>query len=218
VKHQLYSVLSILAIVAYFVPVIIVLLKKLWHVTPFLLFALYWLFGGLVNLIDIFPPSRRTTEIITVIYNTIDMPVILCIFYFTTSSAAIRRFVLIAAPGYALVAISSLVIRGINYDALKYALAVGLLLVMFIIIWEIILYLQKIVHNGREKGLLFIYAGLLFEYGTYIVIYIFDYYLENVSSQMDNFLVYYISSLIAVVIACCGFLTKGISKKPGFLT
>jgi hypothetical protein len=217
VKHQLYQVVSIVAIVAYFVPVAIVLLKKLWHVKPFLLFALYWLLGGLVNLIDLFPPGKRATEIITVIYNAVDMPIILCIFYLTTSSPAIRKFTGFAAPAYAATGLLSLVLRGINYDALKYTLALGLLLVLFVIIWEIIFYLQKIMHNSREKGLLFIYAGLLFEYGTYIVIYIFDYYLEGISSQVDNFLVYYVSSLIAVGIASCGFLTKGLRKKPGFL-
>jgi hypothetical protein len=73
------------------------------------------------------------------------------------------------------------------------------------------------VHSGRERGLLFIYAALLFEYGTYIIIYIFDYYLEHISSTMDNYLVYYVSSLIALVIATCGYLTKGIGKKTRFL-
>ncbi len=217
VKNLIYEIISVVAIVAYFVPLAIVLLKKLWPVTPFLLFALYWVIGGLVNLGDYMGFSNRTVEITTVIYNMLDMPVVMAILYFTTSSPAIKKFTSIIVPGFLAFEIVNLAIRGLNYAALKYTLAIGLVLTLTLIVWEIILYLQKIVHSGREKGLLFIYAALLFEYGTYIIIYIFDYYLEHISSTMDNYLVYYVSSLIALVIATCGYLTKGIGKKTRFL-
>jgi hypothetical protein len=217
VKNLIYEIVSVVAIVAYFVPLAIVLLKKLWPVTPFLLFALYWVVGGFVNLADYMGFSSRTVEITTVIYNMLDMPVVMAIFYFTTASAPIRKFTSFVVPGFLAFEIVNLAIRGLNYAALKYTLAIGLALTLTLIVWEIILYLQKIVHSGREKGLLFIYAALLFEYGTYIIIYIFDYYLEHISSTMDNYLVYYVSSLIALVIATCGYLTKGIGKKTRFL-
>jgi hypothetical protein len=203
-----------MAIVGYFVPILIVLIKKLWPTTPFLLFAAYWLFGGLVNTIDFMHLEPRTIEIVTVLYNSIDMPLVLAIFYFTSSSTPIKKFTRFAIPAFALIEILNLADKGLKYDSLKYTLAVGLLIVLVVIIWEIILYLQKIQHTGNEKGLLFIYAALLFQYGTYIVIYIFDYYLEEASSTIDNFIVYYISSLVALIIAICGFMTKGIKKEP----
>jgi hypothetical protein len=173
--------------------------------------------GGLVNLVDHMGFGTRAVEITTVLYNIFDMPAVMFILHKTTSSSILKRFTAIAAPGFLAAEIINTAIRGLNYESLKYTLAVGLLLVLTLIVWEIILYLQKIVHSGRERGLLFIYAALLFEYGTYIIIYIFDYYLEHISSTVDNYLVYYISSLIAIVIATCGYLTKGISKKPRFL-
>lgn len=218
-KDLIYEIVSVVAIVAYFVPLAIVLLKKLWQVTPFLLFALYWLLGGLVNLVDMewLHAGKRAIEITTVIYNMVDMPAVMAILYFTTSTSAIRKFIVIALPSFIVVELVSVFMRGLNYEALKYTLAIGLLLVLTLIVWEIILYLQKVVHTSRERGLLFIYAALLFEYGTYVIIYIFDYYLTHISSTVDNYLVYYISSLIAIVIATCGYLTKGIDKKPRFL-
>ncbi len=218
-KDLIYEIVSVVAIVAYFVPLAIVLLKKLWQVTPFLLFALYWLLGGLVNLVDMewLHAGKRAIEITTVIYNMVDMPAVMAILYFTTSTSAIRKFIVIALPSFIVVELVSVFMRGLNYEALKYTLAIGLLLVLTLIVWEIILYLQKVVHTSRERGLLFIYAALLFEYGTYVIIYIFDYYLTHISSTVDNYLVYYVSSLIAIVIATCGYLTKGIDKKPRFL-
>jgi hypothetical protein len=157
----------------------------------------------------------RTMEIVTVLYNSIDMPLVLAIFYFTSSSTSIKRFTRFAIPAFSLLEILTLADKGLKYDSLKYTLAIGLLIVLVVIIWEIIFYLRKIEHTGNEKGLLFIYAALLFQYGTYIVIYIFDYYLEEASTTIDNFIVYYISSLVALVIAICGFMTKGIKKEPG---
>jgi uncharacterized membrane protein len=200
--------------VGYFLPILIVVIKKLWHSTPFLLFACYWLLGGLVNSIDLMTLNSRTVEIVTVLYNSVDMPAVLAIFYFTTSSPSIKKFTRFAVPGLAAIGLINLAVRGMKYDSLKYTLAAGLLIVLVVIVWEIILYLQKIEHSGIERGLLFIYAALLFQYGTYIVIYIFDYFLRAVSSTIDNFIVYYISSLVALIIAICGFLTKGIEEKP----
>ena len=215
-KNQIYQIVSVVAVIACFVPLLIVLLKKLKHVKPFLLFALYWTLGGLVNLIDFVHFSKKSVEVITVMYNALDMPLVLSIMYFTTSSPAIKKFTKVAIPVFTAFELVNLVLRGINYDALKYTLAIGLVIVLTVIVWEVILYLQKIQHTGLEKGLLFIYAALLFQYGTYIVIYIFDYYLEEASTTMDNFMVYYISSLIALAIAICGFLTRGVNKQPRF--
>lgn len=215
VKNQFYQVISLIAVAAYFVPIVIVLIKKLWHVTPFVLFACYWLIGGVVNMVDFIPVSKRVTEVFTVIYNTIDMPVVLAIIYMTTSSASIKKFTKIVGPAFAVLELVNLFVRGVNYDALKYTLALGLILVLTVILWEIILYLQRIEHTGLQKGLLFIYASLLFEYGTYIVIYIFDYYLEDASTTTDNFLVYYVSTVVAIIIATCGFLTKTLNSEAG---
>lgn len=217
VKSLIYEIISVLAIVSYFVPLAIVLLKKMWQVTPFLLFAIYWVIGGLVNLADHIGLSAHAVEMTTVLYNIFDMPAVMYVLYKSTSNPVLKKFTRIAAPGFLVLEIVNTAIRGLNYESLKYTLAVGLILVLTLIVWEIILYLQKIVHTGRERGLLFIYAALLFEYGTYIIIYIFDYYLEHISSTVDNYLVYYISSLVAIVIATCGYLTKGINKKPRFL-
>src|SRR5882724_2878504 len=217
-KNPIYQVVSVLAIMGYFVPMLIVLLKKLWKVIPFLLFALYWLANGLINVLLLIPGLNRTfIENLTVVYNMLDMPIILSIIHFSTSSVQIRWFTRVAVPFFVALELVNSLFLGVNADALKYPLAVGLLIVLPAIIWEIVLYLQKVQHTGKEKALLLIYCALLFEYGTYIVIYIFDYYLQKISSVVDNYVFYYISSVIALMIAISGYMTKGINKKSRFL-
>lgn len=211
VKSLIYQIVSYVAVALYFTPILIVAGKKLWSQVPFRLFALYWMISGLVNLVEFIHLPKRALELFTVIYNLLDMPLALTVFYFSTCSQTIKKYIRIAAPCLLVAELTNCLIRGFNYDSLKYLLGAGIIIVLSTITWEIIFRLQKIKHTGQEKGLLLIYAAMLFEYGTYIVIYIFDYFLPGASSTTDNFLVYYLSSLVALTVAICGFLTKGVN-------
>lgn len=213
-KSIIYQIVSILAVGLYFVPMLIVLGKKLWPAVPFRLFALYWLVAALVNLVEFIPLSAYAMELYTVIYNLLDIPLVLAVFYFSTSDAAVKKFTKIVAPALLLTGLVNCIIRGFTTDALEYVLGGELLIVLGVIIWEIILKLQKIKLTGHTKGLLLICAALFFEYGTFVVIYIFDYLLPGTSTSSDNFLVYYLSSLVALPVAICGFLIKGIKTPP----
>ena len=101
VKQQIYNILSTLAILASFLPMLIVVIKKLWRSQPFLLFACYWALGGLVNLVDKIPGiGPRQLEYITVIYNMFDVPMVLAILYVCSTSAGVKKLTGIAAPGF----------------------------------------------------------------------------------------------------------------------
>jgi hypothetical protein len=193
---------------------LIVLGKKLWPAVPFRLFALYWLVAAIVNLVEFIPLSAYAMELYTVIYNLLDIPLVLAVFYFATTDAAVKKFTKIVAPALLLTGLVNCIIRGFTTDALEYVLGGELLIVLGVIIWEIILKLQKIKLTGHTKGLLLICAALFFEYGTFVVIYIFDYLLPGTSTPSDNFLVYYLSSLVALPVAICGYLIKGIKTPP----
>jgi hypothetical protein len=213
-KSIIYQIVSIVAVGLYFVPMLIVLGKKLWSAVPFRLFALYWLVAAIVNLVEFIPLSAYAMELYTVIYNLLDIPLVLAVFYFATTDAAVKKFTKIVAPALLLTGLVNCIIRGFTTDALEYVLGGELLIVLGVIIWEIILKLQKIKLTGHTKGLLLICAALFFEYGTFVVIYIFDYLLPGTSTSSDNFLVYYLSSLVALPVAICGFLIKGIKTPP----
>ena len=213
-KSIIYQIVSVLAVGLYFMPMLVVLMKKLWSAIPFRLFALYWLLCALANLVEYLHLSPRALDLYTVIYNLIDIPVALTIFYFSSTSPVVKRFIKIVAPALLVAGVVNCIFRGFNTDALEYVLGAELLIVLSVIVWEIILKLQHIRLSGSVKGLLLIYAALFFEYGTFVVIYIFDYFLPGISTSSDNFLVYYLSSLVALPVAIVGFLTKGIKTPP----
>ncbi|MBL7735497.1 MAG: hypothetical protein JNL51_08560 [Chitinophagaceae bacterium] len=212
-KRSLYDIISVAAIFSYFIPILVVLLRKLWRDTFFILFAVYWLLGGLINMPDLLPGfSEDLKSDMGVIYNLLDIPLILIIFYYTSSSFMIRRYVSFSLALLIVFEAINFLIYGLNYDALKYSLGPGIVIVLIVLSWEIVRYLQKIEHSNRQSAKVFIYAALLFEYGTFTLIYIFDYFIPNSNSE-DSFLIYYISTVIAIFIALGGYLIIKIKKR-----
>lgn len=202
----MYHLISIAAVASYFVPILIVLMKKAWRDQFFLLFAVYWCVGGMINVFDVVPGvSKHLLHNITIFYNMLDIPFMLGILYFTTTYNFIRKTAVAGIALLLLVQVISIIKGGISYDSQKYALGVGVALVLCIVAMEIIRYMQKIEHSTRQNAKMFVYAALLFEYATFIVIYIFDYILIS-EDRKDSFIIYYISTLVAILIASCGFL------------
>ncbi|MBC7848599.1 MAG: hypothetical protein H7Y31_02630 [Chitinophagaceae bacterium] len=211
-KTQLFNIISTLAIIAAFVPFLLVSVKKLWGEKAFLLIACYWMLNGIVNILSkIDSISTATLDLVTIVYNMLDIPLVLIVIHFASNNTTIKRFTKIGAPIMLIAQLLSFVTKGWNYDSAKYILAVGLLLVMILVVWEIALYMQKLQHSKNEKAMIFIHVSLLFAYGTFIIIYIFDYYI-NLSSSIDNFIIYYISTLVAVIIASIGYLAKASTR------
>jgi hypothetical protein len=205
---------AILAVGLHFIPLLVVIGKKLWRALPFRLFALYWLAGALVNLLTFMPLPNEAMALCTVIFKLFDIPLILSAIYFSTTSRAVRKFTKIMAPALLATSLVNCIIRGFTTDVLGYVLGAGLLIVTAVIIWEIIMKLQRINLSAYVKGLLLIYAALLFVYGANAVIYIFDYLLPGKSSATDNLLMYHLSALVALPVAIGGYLIKGIKTAP----
>ena len=207
-KDQFYRIITILATIAYFIPVVIILLKRIWKDSYFLFLGIYWLLGAVVNSVMLMPGiGLPALEVITVVYNMTDIPFVLWILWYTSSSTLLAKVLKMIIILYVVTELIVVIKLGINYEAIKYVMGAGVLVVLITLVWEITLYLQRMEHNNREKAMLFIYAAFLFEYGSYTIVYIFDYFIIP-SDQADKFLIYYISTLVAIMIACFGFLIK----------
>ena len=209
-KEQVYEIISFLATIAYFLPALIVIFKKLWRDPYFLYLGIYWFAGAAVNIVNGIPGVPK--EVIAVIYNMFDIPFMLWILWYTSFSSSLAKILRVIIAIYIITELGLVLTLGVNYDAIKYIMGVGVLVVVIALVWEITLYLQRLEHSNRERSMLFIYAALLFEYGTYTVVYVFDYFLKPKGDD-DTRLIYYTSTLVAISIACFGFLLKK-TRKP----
>src|SRR4051812_40533424 len=121
-KSMIYQIVSVLAVGLYFVPMLVVLMKKLWSIIPFRLFALYWFICALANLVEFMHLPHQVLDLYTVIYNLLDIPVVLTIFYFSTTSPVVKKFTKIVAPTLLAAGLVNCIIRGFNTDSLEYVL------------------------------------------------------------------------------------------------
>jgi hypothetical protein len=217
VKSQIYQIASVLTVVLSFVPLLIVSVKKLWKSSPFQFFAIYWAIGGIINTIvasRLF--NKRVVEVIIVVYNTLDVPMMATILFLAAASPLIKKLIRTSFTVFTVYEIICLFYYGVHYSALKYALGIGVLMLMTIIIWQIVLFLQQMEYPARDKALLFIHGSLLFQYGIYLVVHVFDYFTtDNKADKVDKFLIYYISCIVALTIASFALLLKDLQKpKP----
>lgn len=202
----MYRFISVATVVAYFMPIILVLLKNAWKDPFFRLFGIYWSLGGIFNIVDLIPEAPPSLSYQAgVLYNMLDIPFILGILYHTSTYTFVKKTASGSILLVIVLSIIGLINFGINYDAVKYPLGVGTAAVICIVGMEIVRYMQKIEHSTRQNAKMFIYAGLMFQYATFVVIYIFDYVLET-ENRTDSFIIYYVSSVVAMIIAACGFL------------
>lgn len=201
--------ITILGMLSYFIPGLIVYFKKLWHDVNLRLICIYWMLCGFINSIDLFGtfPSRAI-EIFNVSYNFLVIPMVMLLLYINTSSKLLKKCILAGISVVVIFQVIGISTSGYIYDSLKYSLGVGVFLFLIFIFWEILRFFQNIAHTKRERRMLFIYIAMAFDYGSYLVIYYFEYYFpeQNALVFRDTQLLYYASAMIAMIIASVGLL------------
>jgi drug/metabolite transporter (DMT)-like permease len=103
--------------------------------------------------------------------------------------------------------------KGYNFSSSALIIGSGLLLILTCCIAGLILYVKKMEHTRFENSMVFVYAALLFAYGSFMIIYIFAHLHPNGSGNgTDSFLLYYVSLLIAAVVTSMGLWSYGVRK------
>ncbi|RYF99952.1 MAG: hypothetical protein EOO02_15880 [Chitinophagaceae bacterium] len=217
-KLQFLHIVSWIALVAYHIPMIFVILKKLWKDTPILMFALYWSVGGITNLagnLDFI--SAGAYRSITVVHNMLDVPFVLFIFMLNTNVPKIRSMSRVMIPFYLFVEIIIGFISGFKPESFNYMNGVGVLFIIAVTVMEVIEYFKKMSHTDREKATIFLFFALLFEYMSYLFVYLVAKYWKNdepdPESEPDEMIIYYVSTLLGIIIACFGFMSDNLRKK-----
>jgi hypothetical protein len=97
-------------------------------------------------------------------------------------------------------------------------MGLGLILLIGSVLWMLATYLQYPDLQNRQKVYMVILASIFFDYGTFVVIYIFDYFMGDTNAaNKDNLILYYASSIVGMLITIIGLLlirNKPKSKKP----
>lgn len=214
VLSALYSIISNIAIILCFIPILLLFSRKMRQVKAYQVLGIYWLFNGLVNFInlDIFPGFRSVIpqDRLIFYYNLLDTPLVLLLF-----SCAVRgyhRKVLRFSLLLFIVGESILVSwKGYTFISSALIIGAGLVLILAYAITGLVQYMKKMEHSPFENSMVFVYAALLFAYGSFLIIYVFIHFRgNNEGSTKDSFLLYYISLLLSAIITILGLWNYGL--------
>lgn len=186
-------------------PLLILIIRRTSIKSPLFYFSMYWAMTGLINMMQKSSwINQPLIEKVTVFFNMMDIPLVLFILYNATEVNRIKQWIKFASPALLGVQLINFLIQGWNYQAATYVLGLSLITILVVLFWEVYHYMSKLYHSDYQNAMIFMHASLLFAYGSFVIVYIFDYCIK-IGSPMDTYLIYYISTIIALMISLWGF-------------
>lgn len=220
VNSLVFSVISNLAIILCFVPFLFLGLKKMRQVNTYWIIGIYWLFNGMINLPAIglmqSAAGHAFLRRVNYCYTVTETPMVLLAFAFA-SQGRLRKQLLWIMAGFIAAESGWLALRGYNPDSITGVSGVGLLLILSYCIAGLWQYVKKMEHSRFEESMVFVYAALLFGYGSFLIIYIFAHYRTGSAglsyNETDSFLLYYVSLLLSAIVTSTGLGSYGLRKR-----
>jgi hypothetical protein len=196
-------ILAILAVALSFLPLILYWWKKLAIYKSYMVVAIFWTINGVLYFPEIFHPAwyRLASDQITLYYNLIDAPLIFLIFYFIFRK---KPFLYLIAA-FILFEISMIIWKGFNFDSDNIIIGIGSLICLGLNIWAISKYFMKVEHSDAENVLVFVYAGFIFYYGLFAVVYRYNYLSTSGAEQPYVQFINYSAIILATSLISFGF-------------
>jgi hypothetical protein len=212
-----YAIMSNGAIVLCFIPFLFLGWKNMRKVRTWWVLGIYWLFNGLDNLLDIWFASGSEGSHVLVrqwsfYYSLVETPMVLLAFAMARQGRGRNGLLLVLAL---FMAGESILLRlgGNGFLGLIMGSGLGIIMLYSVIgLWD---YLKKMEHTRFENSMVYIYASLIFSYGSMLIIYIFAHVHHatgTAAKDTDSFLLYYVSLLLSAAVTCAGLWSYGIHR------
>lgn len=188
-------------------------MKKYWNDKFLRLFGIYGLAAAFLNLLDLFRIPWVFIEKVNVLYNILDIPFVIFILYQITRSNLVKQMMKGAMIIYFILQVASLVKWGWGYESIKYSLGYGIVMIIMFSGYLLTTYVRKMKLTKLHIAHMILLGSLLFNYGSFVVIYIFDFYVQNYN-MADNLMLYYISSIISMTMVTAGLFVPAKLEVP----
>ncbi|HWK05223.1 MAG TPA: hypothetical protein VNS58_16395 [Puia sp.] len=212
----LYAVVLNMAIGSCFLPFIFLSWKKMRQVKTYRIIGLYWLLSGFINIIDLdllnrfINISAGVKERLNCCYDMLDTPLALLIFASAVSGRQ-RKQILLVLLLFIAGEVTLIGWKGYNAANSNIIIGVGLLLAILCCITGLVQYMKKMEHTPFENSMVFVYSALIFDYGSYLILYIFS-LIRDHSDSKDSSMVYYTSLLLSAAFTSMGLWGYGIRR------
>ena len=194
---------------AILLPIILIIVLRLYGLKCFLALSIYYLLGFFDTLMmqNIIVVSKDFHRVYSVTYNLLDVPLLLTFLsYFSLSSRLtnrIRYTILVFIVFEILVTLNI----GYNRNALTIIIGPGLAIILFFCAWFFIRQIKIAITYGKAIGKALMTASFLFVYGCYSFIYVMHYIIRTPNST-DVYIMYLISSALSVIVVSAGIIIE----------
>ena len=217
--NVLYSLVSNLAIGLCFVPFLFLCWKKMRQDKAYWMVGIYWLTNGLINLFNLgldfgnSPTASVLEAKLTFLYNVLDTPVLLLLFFYAASGKKRKNHILMSMLLFVCLEAILLGWKGYTFTSSTMIIGGGLLMVLIYSVTGLMQYMKQMEHTPFENSMVFVYAALLFAYGSFTIIYLFTHlHRGDFIDKRDSFLLYYISLFLAALITSMGLYSYVIRR------
>lgn len=196
------------AVVALFVPVLLILAGRLYTNRSLLVLFVYYLFTGVYNLmdLDVIPATALFKRHAGVAFNYLDTPMMLVVLLFFCNQKWKRNLVLLALALFMVFEIIIAFRFGLAVQSSVYLLGPGTVLILLLSIFFFSHYGKICIVQGRGLGKTLMLVSIIFFYTSFLILY-YLHYLLHTPAEADEFLIYYISVFIAAVVMSTGLVS-----------
>lgn len=213
-----YAVISNGAIAFCFLPVLFLWWKDIRKIYTFWVLGIYWFLNGFDNLLEVYfssisDGSHGLIRQFSYYYSLLEAPLLLLIFAMARQGW-LRKCILLLL--FLFLGSETILIRQEGNHFLLLILGSGVVLIIISSLTGLLEYLNRMEHTRFENSMVFVYAALLFAYGSMLIIYIFAHFHHSTGSgDADSYLLYYLSLLLSAAVTCAGLWTYRVRKPRG---
>jgi hypothetical protein len=169
--------MTMLAVVLCFFPLIIYSWKRLVTHKSYMVISIFWTINGILYIPELFNWQwyMAATNSITLYYNLIDGPLVFLILYYAYG----KKIFLYMILAFAVFETIIIAWKGFNNNSDNIIIGIGSLICLILSFWVITKYFIKVVHTDAETVLVYVFAGFMFYYGLFAVVYRYNYLVHN---------------------------------------
>ena len=205
-----HSLLGIISSITLFVPVVLILVLKLFSNRSFLALAICYFIVGVQNLLrqSVFGVPKVIYQSMSLVDNILEVPLMLLFLTFFSTSVLMSRRIITCI--YVFIGFEAIILAifGFNVKAIRIILGPDIALIVAISFSFFMRYVRLSVSNSKSIGKAVMAASVFISYAIFSIVYIFYYLAKNEQYQGDAELVYYLVSILSAILMTIGILVE----------
>lgn len=201
--------MGIISIIALLLPVLLVLIYRLYRFKWFIALAVYFLLDFIYNLMteNYIPVSAEIKRYVGISINFLEFPLMFTFMTYFSYSATLTKRIRYSIPAFILFELLTILMFGYNRKAMIIIMAPGLSLLLFFSTLFALRQIKITITQGKSAGKALMASALLFGYGSYTLIYVL-YYLMKAGEINEIFSMYFVASTFSVILLSIGIMIE----------